>query len=171
VEGIMSRQIIKYLILISCIFAFYLNIAGCTDDSRTYSHITEQDIQEIMDNVEEALINNEIDEVIKYMSPSVEINISRDTPLGPRTERWTRDKYMAETETALDMVSNYEYRRDNEVIRISDDMLSAVVETDIFESMNIFGNRIKTTTHELVVMEIIDGNLLVTKMDAEVKGP
>ena len=167
----MSRQIIKYLILISCIFAFYLNIAGCTDDSRTYSYITEQDIQEIMDNVEEALINNEIDEVIKYMSPSVEINISRDTPLGPRTERWTRDKYMAETETALDMVSNYEYRRDNEVIRISDDMLSAVVETDIIESMNIFGNRIKTTTHERVVMEIIDGNLLVTKMDAEVKGP
>ena len=165
----MSRQIIKYLILISCIFAFYLNIAGCTDDSRTYSYITEQDIQEIMDNVEEALINNEIDGVIKYMSPSVEINISRDTPLGPQTERWTRDKYMAETETALDMVSNYEYRRENEVIRISDDMLSAVVETDIFESMNIFGNRIKTTTHELVVMEIIDGNLLVTKMDAEVK--
>ena len=162
----MRRQIIKYLIFI---FALYLNISGCTDTSRTYSHITDQDIQEIMDNVETALLNNDIDEVISYMSPSVEINISRDTPVGPRTERWTRDKYKAETETALSMVSNYEYRRENEVVRISDDMQSAVVETDVIEAMELFGNRIKTTTHERVVMEIVDGNLLVTKMDAKVK--
>jgi len=162
----MRRQIIKYLIFI---FALYLNISGCTDTSRTYSHITDQDIQEIMDNVETALLNNDIDEVISYMSPSVEINISRDTPVGPRTERWTRDKYKAETETALSMVSNYEYRRENEVVRISDDMQSAVVETDVIEAMELLGNRIKTTTHERVVMEIVDGNLLVTKMDAKVK--
>ena len=165
----MERQIIKYLISIILIFVLYLSISGCTDTSRTYSHITEQDIQEIMDNVEEALLNEDIDEVIEYMSPSVEINISRDTPVGPRTERWTRDKYKAETETALSMVSNYEYRRENEVVRISDDMQSAVVETDVIEAMELFGNRIKTTTHERVVMEIVDRNLLVTKMDVKVK--
>ncbi len=165
----MGREIIKYLISTVFILALYLNIAGCTDTTRTYSHITEQDILEIMDNVEEALLNKDIDEVISYMSPSVEIIISRDTPVGPRTERWSRDKYKAETETALSMVSNYEYRRENQVVRISEDMQSAVVETDVFESMDIFGNRVKTSTHESVVMEIIDGNLLVTKMDANVK--
>ena len=166
----MRRQTIKYLISTVLIIALYLNVAGCTDTSRTYSHITEQDILEIMDNVEVSLLNKDIDEVTKYMSPSVEINISRDTPVGPRTERWTRDKYKAETETALSMVSNYEYRRENEVVKISDDMKSAVVETDIIEVMELFGNRIKTTTHERVVMEIIDGNLLVTRMDAKIKG-
>jgi hypothetical protein len=166
----MERHIIKYLISTVFFFALCLNIAGCTDTSRTYSHITEQDILEIMDNVEEALLNKEIDEMIKYMSPSVEIIISRDTPVGPRTERWTRDKYKAETETALSMVSNYEYRRENQVVKISDDMQSAVVETDVIESMDLLGNRIKTSTHERVVMEIIDGELLVTKMDAKVKG-
>ncbi len=108
----MERHIIKYLISTIFIFVLFLNISGCTDTSRTYSHITEQDILEIMDNVEEALLNKDIDEMIKYMSPSVEINISKDTPAGPRTERWTRDKYMAETATALSLVSNYEYRRE-----------------------------------------------------------
>ena len=166
----MERHIIKNLISTVFFFALCLNISGCTDTSRTYSDITEQDIREIMDNVEEALLNKDIDGVIKYMSPSVEINISRDTPVGPRTERWTRDKYKAETETALSMVSNYEYRRENQVVKISDDMQSAVVETDVIEVMELFGNRMKTSTHETVVMEIIDGDLLVTKMDAKVKG-
>ncbi len=58
----------------------------------------------------------------------------------------------------------------NEVVRISDDIQSAVVETDVIEVMELFGNRMKTSTHETVVMEIIDGDLLVTKMDAKVKG-
>jgi hypothetical protein len=123
-----------------------------------------------MDNVEEALLNKDIEEVVKYMSPSVEIFVTRDTPLGPQTEQWTREKYRAETATALSMVSNYEYRRENEAISISDDMQSAVVETDVIEVMELFGNRLKTTTNESVVIEIIDGDLLVTRMDATVEG-
>ena len=67
------------------------------------------------------------------------------------------------------MVSNYEYSRENEYITIDDDMQSAVVETDVIESMDLLGTRIKTKTYERVVMEIIDGALLVTRMEAEIK--
>lgn len=151
------------------IVSFFL-VTACTDSSPTYSYITEQDITEIMDNVEEALLNKDVEEVVKYMSPSVEIFVTRDTLMGPRTEKWSREKYRAETATALSMVSHYEYRRENETISINDDMQSAVVETDVIEVMDLFGNRISTTTSERVVMEIIDGHLLVTRMDATVKG-
>ncbi|GBE04525.1 MAG TPA: hypothetical protein ENG95_01460 [Nitrospirae bacterium] len=67
------------------------------------------------------------------------------------------------------MISDYVYKRENDKISISEDGRSAVVELEVFESMSVRGQTIKAKTLEKVFIEIIDGELLVTQLDAYIK--
>jgi hypothetical protein len=65
------------------------------------------------------------------------------------------------------MTTNYEYRCENdEIIKISDDGQTAVVETDVIESYLLQGEPIYTRTHERVTLQVVDGEILVTRIDA-----
>ncbi len=144
-------------------------IVSCKDSSQTYVFITEDDVEAIMLEVEIATQNRDIDNVVKYMSPSVVINITVDAPQGTRKVRWSRQQYKKETKKSWAMISDYVYKRENDKISISDDGQSAVVESEVFESMSVQGQTLKAETHEKVFLEIIDGELLVTQLDGYIK--
>jgi CTP:phosphocholine cytidylyltransferase-like protein len=79
----------------------------------------------------------------------------------------SREEYQKETLKGWSMTSDNEYSRENEeIIKISDDGQVAVVETDVIESYVMQGRTIHTTTHERVTLQIIDGEILVTRIDA-----
>ncbi|GBE04526.1 MAG TPA: hypothetical protein ENG95_01455 [Nitrospirae bacterium] len=82
-----------------CAF-FVLSVSGiisCKDSSRTSVFITEDDVKTIMLAVEVATQNRDIDNVVKYMSPSIVINITVAAPQGTRKVRWSRRQYKKET--------------------------------------------------------------------------
>jgi ketosteroid isomerase-like protein len=151
------------------IIAVAILIVACTDLSTTHTYITENDIREIMNKVKTATLNKDIDSVVKYMAPSVVIDITVETVFGPQKHRWSREQYRDETKKVFSMTSHYEYKCENEKITISDDRKSAVVETDVVEVMVIQGRRNQTMTHEKTTLEIVDGKLLVTKLEGTVR--
>lgn len=155
----------KYFVIFLAIFSFIIiGIFACKKSSPMY--ITEGDIWEIMDEVEIATLDKDINGVIKHLAPSVVIRVTTNTPLGPQKVQMTREEYKAETLKGWAMTSNNEYRFENEEIKISDDGQIAVVETDVIERYVLQGQTINTTTHERVTLEVVDGEILVTRIDA-----
>ena len=161
-----SQWCIVSLAMISVFFC----MLACKDSSKT-SYITADDIWQIMDEVEAATLDRDIDGVMKYLAPSVEIRVTMGTSFGPQRVKRTREQYKAETLNLWSIMTHHEYRRENVEIKISDDGQVAVVEADIIERHVVHGQTIDTTTHERVTLEIIDGHILATKIDAFMRSP
>ena len=160
------KEVSQYVIIYLAIISISVGMIACKESSKTYMYITEDDIWEIMDEVEVATLNKEIDGVIKHLAPSVVIRVTTDTPIGPQTVLMSREQYHDETLKGWSTTSHHEYRRENEEIKISDDGQIAVVETDIIERQVVQGQTMNTTTHERVTLEIVGGEILVTRIDA-----
>jgi hypothetical protein len=164
----MQKHYLKHAVLLLLVLAAIANISGCKESSQEYTTITESDVLAVMDEVERATLAKDINGVIKYLAPFVVINLSRETPFGMQRIQMSRDQYKEELQKVFSKASHHEYRCENIKTIISDDSRSAIVETDVIEHIVMDGKDIRTKTHEKTVVEVIDGKLLVTSLDAEV---
>ena len=120
-----------------------------------------------MDEVERATLDKDIDGVMKHLAPSVVINVIMYTPLGPQKKQMSREQYKKETLNLWSQMTYYDYSCENdEIKKISDDGQVAVVETDVIETYEVQGKAINTKTHERITLQIVDGEILVTRIDA-----
>jgi hypothetical protein len=159
-------QAMSFLLILAAIAL----ISGCKNSSPQYTAITENDVITVMNEVEKATITKDLDGVINRLAPFVVINVSMmgstEPTLIPQQIQMTRDQYKEELKKVFSKLTLHEYRRENDNITISDDEQSAITETDVIEVMVIDGKETRTTTHEKAVLEIIDGKLVVTHLDA-----
>jgi hypothetical protein len=158
------KKVSCYFISFLAMMSVSIGMIACKESSTTY--ITEDDIWKIMDEVEVATLHKDIDGVMKHLAPSVVINVTVSSPYGPQNVPMSREKYQKETLKGWSMTSDNEYRRENEKIKLSDDGQIAVVETDVIESYVLQGKTNHTRTQERVTLEVVDGEILVTRIDA-----
>ncbi len=162
------RSRMTFLILLMS-FLVTVSFNACKRTSISHKYITEDDIREMIYEVETANKNRDMKGVLRYMSPDIEIYINMDTILGPQQMQWTLTRYKIETENAWSNASSYTYERQNDKITISDDGQSAHVETDIFEVITVQGKTVKQKAHEKIDIKIVNGELMVTKLEAFIK--
>jgi hypothetical protein len=159
-------QVMSFLLILAAIAL----ISGCKNLSPQYTAITENDVITIMNEVGKATLAKDLDGVINHLAPFVVINVSmmgpEDPTFIPQQIQMTRDQYKEELKKVFSKLTLHEYKRENDKITINDDKRSAITETDVIEVMVIEGKEARTTTHERAVLEIIDGKLLVTHLDA-----
>jgi len=159
------NKVSKYFISFLTILSVSIGMIACKKSSTTY--ITEDDIWNIIDEVEVATLNKDIEGVMKYLAPSVVINVILYTPLGPEKTQKSREEYQEETLKGWSMTTDNEYRCENEeIIKMSDDGQTAVVEMDVIESYVMGGSTVHTSTHQRVTLQVVDGEILVTRIDA-----
>ena len=159
------KDVPRFIIAFLAIMSVSIGISACKESSALY--IKENDIWNIMDDVEGATLDKDIDGVMKHLSPSVVINVIMYTPLGPQKTQRSREQYKQETLNLWSQMTYYDYRRENdEIKKISDDGQVAVVETDVIESYVVQGKAINTKIHERVTLQVVDGKILVTRIDA-----
>jgi hypothetical protein len=120
-----------------------------------------------MDSVEAATLGQDIDGVVEHMAGDVIINITMDAPFGPQRQRLTREEFREQTRRGWAMAIQYDCRRENERISVDEEGLETVW-VDIRESMTMQGRTIRTATQETVTLEGVDGEILVTVLEAVV---
>ncbi len=143
-------------------------LSACSGSSKVTT-ITENDVREIMQDVEKASSNRDIDRVAKYLAPSVVITIEEQTPAGPMRMQMNRDQYISTLREVFSKTSEYEYRQENAVITIGSTGRTATVEADIFEHIVFQGVEKKTMTREKAQLELIDGKILLTSLEGSVR--
>jgi hypothetical protein len=154
------------------LFLLLIVLAGftaCRESTPGLVTIGEQDVVRVMNEVEAATRGKDIEGVIRHLAPFVVITVSLDDPFNLEKKQMTRDQYKAELQKVFAKASLHEYGRENESIAIREDGKSAVVETDVIERVVMDGLEHRTTTHERAVLEIIDGHIVVTALDAVVR--
>ena len=165
----MGNSFVRKLLFLLMLSLIALNI-GCKNPSPQYTAITESDVLAVMNEVEKATLAKDLDGVINHLAPFVVINVSAvdstEMTFIPQKIQMTRDQYKEELKKAFSKLTRHEYKRQNDKITISEDKRSAITETDVIEAMVMDGKEMTSTTHEKTVLEIIDGKLLVTHLDA-----
>jgi hypothetical protein len=158
------KKLSSYSIVFLVLISISIGMSACKESPGM--RITEDDIWNIMDEVEDATVEENIEGVMKYLAPSVVINVTTSSPYGPQKVPMSREKYRRETLKGWKLTSDNVYRRENEKIKLSDDGQTAVVETDVIESYVFQGRMVNTTTHERITLQVVDGEILVTRIDA-----
>ena len=120
----------------------------------------------MMRDVEDANIKKDVNRVINHMSPDVVINLTMKSAFGMQNIRLTRDEYKSQLEKGWASATYYEYHVANKKITISQDGKSAFTEADVTEVLEAQGKRTETSSHQKTFLEIIDGKILVTRLDA-----
>jgi ketosteroid isomerase-like protein len=164
-----SNSMKKWYLIILLTSITAAAFTACKESTPGLTTIREQDIVRVMGEVETATREKDIEGVIRHMAPFVVITVSMGSPFSMEKVQMSRDQYKAELQKVFSKATRHEYRRENETIAISEDGKSAVVETDVIELVVMGGLEHRTTTHEKGVMEIIDGKILVTALDAVVR--
>lgn len=163
----MNKHIIYSVSLFALYVFFVLQFIACKGPA--YSIITESDVQAIMKEVGIANLNKDIIAIEKHMAPFVVINIEMETPAGLSRIQMSRDQYISELKKVFSGTTQYDYKQENTIIRIRDDGKTATVETDVFEHIVLNGIEGRTITHEIAVLEIVNGHIVVTILDASIK--
>jgi hypothetical protein len=164
------KKVLGFFISFLVIISVSMGMFACKGSSKTY--ITEDDIWNIMDEVEVATLNKDIEGAMKYLAPSAVIHVYLITPYGPQKVPMTREEYQRETLKGWAMATDYEYRLENEeIIKISDDGQTAVVEADVIESYVLNGRTVNTSAHERITLQVVDGEILVTRINAFMRMP
>jgi len=165
----MKMHYLKHWICLFQILAFIAGISGCKESSRHYAEIAENDVMSMMNEVEKATLAKDLNGVIKHMAPFVVINItmaSDNSTLMQQRVQISRDQYEDELRKFFAKRSYHDYRIENAAITISEHRRSAIAEADILETIVMDEKETRTTTHQKSVLEIIDGKILVTSIDA-----
>ncbi len=147
------------LICIVLVFA----TSSCKSSAKV---ITEEDIKWMMRDVEDANMKRDVNRVINHMAPDVIINLTMKSAFGMQNVRLTRDEYKAQLEKGWASATYYEYRVTNKKLTISEDGKSAFTESDVNEVLEVQGKRAETSSHQKTFLEIVDGKILVTRLDA-----
>jgi ketosteroid isomerase-like protein len=140
-----------------------LAISSCKLSSKV---ITEEDIKWMMRDVEDANKKKDVNRVINHMAPDIVINLTMKSAFGMQNIRFTRDEYKAHIEEGWAKATLYEYHVTNKKLTISEDGRSAFTESDVTEVLEVQGKRAESSSHQKTFLEIVDGKILVTRLDA-----
>jgi ketosteroid isomerase-like protein len=120
----------------------------------------------MMRDVEDANVKMDVDRVINHMAPDIVINLAMKSAFGIQNIRLTRDEYKAQIEEGWSRATHYEYHIANKKITISEDGKSAFTEADVTEVLEMDGKRTESPSHQKTFLEIVDGKIVATKLDA-----
>lgn len=143
-------------------------LAGCSGTVSS-PRITETDVKALLDDVEKATLNRDVDGVVRHLAPFVVITLIMNTPEKQGIVQLTRDQYRSELEKAHALIVQHEYRRDHSVITVRDDGREATAEAEVRERIVLRDREMRTITRERAVLEIIDGKLMVTVLEGLVR--
>ena len=130
------------------------------------SKISESDIRKIVNGVLESTNKRETDALLRYLAPSYEGTLKTES----EQMSLNRKEYTEYLEDGWSGYGFYRARKEGEKINISPDQQKASLETDIIEVASLTnGLTIKLRSHQKWNFEIIDGQILITSTEAEVK--
>jgi hypothetical protein len=125
--------------------------------------ITEQQVNALMEEMDRAANNNDVDAIVALMSKDARLSITMEG-FGPtQTLYFDREQYRDYIEQTLKMTDVYDYKRGETVIKIEPEGHRALVVADIIETSTIDGRTIGTIARETSTLEIEDGKLVITR--------
>jgi len=166
-------------ILYRCVFPvfIFLILTSCslTDDEKSQPvkkaqnempsgapGLTEEAVMELVERMDDATTYMDTIVLSECLAPSAVFTFK----FRGQSKKMKAGAYLETLETGWEKCEDFQYERENQVIRLGKDGKSAVVEADVTEAYVIRGKETTSRSHEKVTMKLIDGELLVVKASA-----
>jgi uncharacterized protein YcfL len=150
-----------FLLIALCLFSF----TGCSEDKK----ITEQEVQEVLNNIDVAAKNKDADAVLAYMSEKLQLKSTVVVSGKSQTSTLNRDQYRDMMKKMFAIASNYTYNRQNTQVKISPDGKSVIVSSEVTESITVNGQVIRTVANEVASLVKENGKLVTLYVEASGK--
>ncbi len=153
-----------FIPILSCaLIALCFLTSACSNKPK--SVITEQQVSAFLAEMDKAARNKDVDAIVAMMSEDVQIKITMEG-LGPtQTMTVNRDQYRDNSKLTFSMVSDYDYRRGETVIRVEPDGQSAYVADETFETTTIGGKVIRTVARGTSLLKLENGKLVIYRSE------
>jgi ketosteroid isomerase-like protein len=152
------------LTLACALIALCFLSSGCAKKEKGF--ITEQQVNALMEEIERAANNKDVDAIIALMSKDVQLKITVEGFGPPQTMTLDREQYRTQSKQSLGMTDVYNYRRGETVINVEPDGQSAVVVADVYETTTLGKQTIGTVSRETSILGLEDGKLVITRGEA-----
>ena len=151
-------KITGFLFLALCMFSF----SGCFSESE----ITETEVLDVIDKMDVAAKNKDSDGIVANISEKVQIKATAVTLDGKtQTDAYTRDQYRNLVKRVFDAATNYQHNRRNTKVKISPDGTSAIVTSELSESVTINGQIISSVETSVSTFVKENGKLVIRYID------
>ena len=140
-----------------------LSFIGCATKEK---NITEAEVLDLMNKIEVAAKNQDIDAVIAAMSEKVQVRATVTASGKTQTVTFDRDQYRDVVRKSFTVGTNYTYSRQKTEVKISADGKSAIVTDEVSESITVNGQVVRTVGAEVATVGRENGKLVIQYLEA-----
>jgi ketosteroid isomerase-like protein len=155
----------SFLPAFSCaLIALCLLTSACSNKEKTV--ITEQQVSAFLQEMDKASNNKDVDAIVAMMSKDAQFKFTMEG-FGP-TQILTlnRDQYRDNGKMTFSLVTDYNYRRGETVIKVEPDGQSAYVAHEAFETTTVGSQVIRSVSTGTSLLKMEDGKLVIYKSEA-----
>ena len=139
-----------------------LFLLGCSSGE---SKITEAEIRDAISKMEAATVSKDVESIVAGLSERVQMKATV-TALGQtQTLNFNRDQYRDFLKKTYAAASDYTFSRENLKIKISADGRSAVVTSEVSESLKMNGLTVRSVATEVASFTRENGKVVILYFD------
>lgn len=155
-----SLQALSWMLIALCLLS-----SACSSQQKAV--ITRQQVIALLDEMEKAAKNRDIEALISYVSPTAQFKVTIEG-FGPPSQTLilNRDQYREYSTQALNAIETYDFKRGDTVINIEPDGQTAFVADESFETVTMRGRIISTVIRGTSTLKLEDGKLLLVSSES-----
>ncbi len=120
-----------------------------------------------MTDMDKMIASQDVAGIGKWLSDDIEITMHTSVFGKLQTAKANKQQYLELLTNGWAMAEDYHYQKENVEIHYLEGGKSANITATVYESMTINGTPVKDRTTESMIVELINGKVLITKMTGE----
>ena len=159
-----------YSILIACLL-LGLPAMSSTAYSQVQVELTETEILTMLNAVDRASRRRNIAGIVAPLASDVKIKLTITTPQSPNEQvmRLTKAQYVSNVRTVFRHMLDYQLERKNTRIKIYNDQKTAMVSSDIYETMTLRQGKLRAVSSEVAIVNLRKGKVVITSIEGRTR--
>jgi hypothetical protein len=159
-----------HLVLLACLLTG-LPVMSRSSYSQSQETITESEIMGILNAIDRASRKGNVAGIIAPLAQDVKIKMRVSTP-GSASEKLltlSKDQYASNIRQVFRKRLAYQLERKNTRVKIYDDHKTAMVTSDIYETLTVRQGTLRAASSEVSILSLRNGKVVVTSIEARTR--
>jgi hypothetical protein len=133
--------------------------------------ITESDVMAFIGSMDKASRKGNVAAIVAPLASDVRIRVSISTPKSDKEQvlNLNKEQYAFHTRRGLRLRRAYTLERKNTRLKMYDDNKTAMVTSDLYETLTIAQGKLRTVSSETLIVTLRNGKLVVTSLEARMR--
>ncbi|HEX6730978.1 MAG TPA: hypothetical protein VF074_13230 [Pyrinomonadaceae bacterium] len=159
-----------YSILFACLF-LGLTLVSETAYSQAPDSIIETETLAMLNAIDRAARKGNVAGIIAPLAKDIKIKMTISTPGSDKQQvlNLSKDQYAFLTRRALQRRIGYQYDRKNTRIKIYSDNKTAMVTSDVYETLTVRQGTVRAASSEVAIVSLRNGKPVITSLEARTR--